>query len=66
MSVASDALGAQSRTATQTATIPSRVLTGRSRLGRLTGIELAATGIYVPNILSRTPTWLSSVATAIG
>ncbi len=48
MSVASDALGAQSQPATQTATIPSRVLTGRSRMGRLTGIELAATGIYVP------------------
>lgn len=48
MSVASDALGAQSETATQAATMPNRVLTGRSRMGRLTGVELVSTGIYVP------------------
>ena len=43
-SVASDALGSDG----QCPMVPSRALSGRSPMGRLTGVQIAATGSYVP------------------
>ncbi len=51
MSVASDLLGSQNQSfccCSSNCGFPNRVLTGRSRLGRLVGIELVSTGAYVP------------------
>lgn len=45
-SVASDALNSDSNS--RIATAGSAALSGRSRMGRLTGVQLAATGSYVP------------------
>ena len=43
-SVASDALNSDG----QSPSVPSRALSGRSPMGRLTGVQIAATGSYVP------------------